>query len=272
MSKAPILLCLVLALSACAEAAFRQPYISPSSVASARTQAATFGSADATASNPAMLRFIDKLSISFGGQRLHSLDELDTYCVQAAYSLRTLSIGAGFQSFGESGLYLESRAGFGAAMDITSELALGLAATYNRVDQPEGYHDLDAVTLAIGSALKAHESIVVHAALANPFEPEIVHGSVIHRELTAGVLITSVERMYLAIEIFARSGDDIRYRIGESYRVSDELRLNAGLMTAPFVPSFGFDIGTHGFRIGYAYSYHSDLGGTHTWGLAYSTQ
>lgn len=219
-----------------------------------------------------MLRFVNKLSVSFSGQRLHSLDELDTYGGTAGYSTRRISVGAGFQSFGESDLYVESRASLRAAVSLSGRIAVGMSATYNRIEQPNGYPDLDALSFAIGSTIRAHESIMLHSSFMNPFEPEIAHGSVIHREVTAGVLVTSVERLSLGIEIFARSGDDLRYRIGESYSVSDELRINAGLMTAPFVPSFGFDIGTHGFRIGYAYSYHTELGGTHTWGLAYSAQ
>ena len=262
-----MLLIIVFVYSSCALGAFRQSPVSPESVSAGRTVAASYGSVTATSSNPAMLRFAGRLTVAFGGQRLYSLSELDTYSIQLGIAFKYLSAGVGFNSFGETDLYAENRFYSVLAADITGRLKTGVSITYNQIEFPYSSNNLNAVSFTFGGAYTAHDKIILHTAIANPFEPEIMSGSVVHCEFITGIIMFPIEKMNFGVEVFSRSGEDMRYRIGESYGISREFRLNAGLMTAPFVPSFGFDIKTHWFRIGYAYTYHSDLGSTHTWGL-----
>jgi len=272
MNRVTLLLIFLFVSSSCAFGAFRQPLVSPESASAGRTLAASYGSVTATSSNPAMLRFAGLLMLAFGGQRLYSLNELDTYSIQLGIDFKYISAGVGFNSFGESDLYVENRFCGVLAADITGRLKTGVSITYNQIDFPYSSNNLNAVSFTFGGAYTAHDKIILHTAIANPFEPEIMSGSVVHREFTTGILMFPTDKANFGVEMFSRSGEDIRYRFGESYSISEEFRLNAGLMTAPFVPSFGFDINTRGFRIGYAYMYHSDLGSTHTWGLTCSIE
>jgi hypothetical protein len=109
-----------------------------------------------------------------------------------------------------------------------------------------------------------------HVSVGNPLESKITNGIELHRELSAGVTVTRFEDVSLAAGIDARSGDDVRYKIGEVYSLSSILSVSAGIMTSPFIPSFGCRLTWRQFDFLYAYRYHPQLGGTHIWGIALS--
>jgi hypothetical protein len=171
---------------------------------------------------------------------------------------------------GEPGLYLEMAATGYVGLKIGNCLYVGVAVGYNRLDMGDRYGSAGSTSFGCGAILVPSHEWKAYASVNNAFESEIVSGTGLHRELGAGVAVTRFEDVTLAVGMCYRSGDDVRYKIGETYRISSALSVSAAVMTSPFVASFGFTLAWRTCGLHYAYRHHPELGGTHIWGITLS--
>lgn len=269
MRRAVAILIPVMIFSSPVMAAFRHPASSPARAAHAETLAGVH-SAGMLLENPAAFAMLQPLSIEFSGQRLYGIEELDSYSAVFSFRPGVWGVGVSYESMGESDFYLESTFAALLGYSLTPDLHCGFAIQLNRIDIAEPYKNLNSVSSHAGIMFSPSEKWFVYADVNNPFESEIAGGTRHHREITAGVAVEGVEDVGFAFEVCSVRGSDIRYKIGEEYRITSTFYASAGIMTYPFVPSFGFRIGHGDFGLLYCYRYHPELGGTHSWGIAFS--
>ncbi len=265
-----VIVALLFASSSCAQAAFSQPTTSPALAACGETLASRHFTAAMMLHTPATICFSNGMDVELSGQRLYALPELDSYLAAAAVKRGRWGVGLAFQSMGEPDFYLETMFTGYLGCAIAKYLYTGVSAGFNRVAMGDRYHSANALAFGCGVMLIPSQDWMAYASIRNPAEPEIIGGTKLHRELNAGIAVTRFENVGFAVEIKSRSGDDLRYSIGEVYRLSPVLSVSAGIMTSPFVPSFGCRFTWKQFGLLYAYRYHPELGGTHVWGIALS--
>ncbi|MBU1319476.1 MAG: hypothetical protein KKH67_09835 [candidate division Zixibacteria bacterium] len=249
--------------------AFRHPATSPATAASAETLAGV-QSAGVLSENPAAFALLAPLSIEFSGQRLYDISELDSYVAAVSFRPGKWGVGISFQSMGESDFYLESTIAASLGYSPATNLHGGLAIELNRIDIAEPYGSLSSFSSCAGLIFSPSGDWFVYADIRNPTESRISGGTNHRREFSAGVSVHGVDNVGFAFEVCAVRGADVRYKIGEEYRLTSRFSASAGIMTSPFVPSFGFRFGLGDFDLLYTYRYHPELGGTHAWGIAYS--
>ena len=265
-----VILVLLFAWSSLAQAAFSHPSTAAALAASGETIASRDFTAAMMLHSPAAICFLRSMDVELSGQRLYSLPELDSYLAAAAVKRGRWGVGLAFQSMGEPNLYMETTFTGCLGYRAAEYLYTGVSAGYNRVAMGDQYHSANALTFGCGVMLIPTPDWMAYASIRNPAEPEIIGGTKLHRELNAGIAVTRFENVGFAVEIKSKSGDDLRYGIGEIYRLSPALSVSAGIMTSPFVPSFGCRFTWKQFGLLYAYRYHPELGGTHIWGIALS--
>jgi hypothetical protein len=251
----------------CAQAAFSHPSTEPGLAACGETLASRDFAAATMLHTPAAICFLHNTEVELSGQRLYSLPELDSYLAVAAFKRGRWGMGLAFQSMGESDFYMETTFTGCLGYRIAEYLYAGASVGHSRVAMGDQYHSASAPTFGCGAILVPSPDWMAYASIRNPAEPEIIGGTKLHRELNAGIAVTRFENVGFAVEIMSRSGDDLRYSIGEVYRLSPALSVSAGIMTSPFVPSFGCRFTWKQFDLLYAYRYHPELGGTHIWGI-----
>ena len=265
-----VIFALLFAWSSCVQAAFSQPSGSPALAACGETLASRDFTAAMMLHTPATMCFLRSMDVELSGQRLYALTELDSYLAAAALKRGRWGIGLAFESMGDPDFYLETTFTSCLGYSISKYLYTGASAAYNRIAMGDHYHSVSAFAYGCGVILIPSPDWMVYASIRNPAEPEITGGTKLHRQLNAGISITRFENVGFAIEIKSRSGDDLRYSVGEVYRLSPVLSISAGIMTSPFVPSFGCRFTWKQFGLLYVYRYHPELGGTHIWGIALS--
>lgn len=270
MRPALLVFILVAVSSPKLHAAFSHPSTSPALAACGGTLASRDYTAGMILRTPASVCMSHGISIEFAGQRLYSLSQLDSYIAAAAFRHGKWGAGAAVLSMGDPDLYMESTltgcVGF-AAMKC---LKLGVSVSYNRADMGSTYASVSSPSSGCGIILIPSSHWRLHLSMSNPLEPPLLGETRLRRETSAGITVTGFENASFAVETTSRSGDRARCRLGEVYRVSSTLFLSAGVVTSPFVPSFGCRFSWKHFNLLYAYRYHPQLGGTHLWGIAMS--
>lgn len=251
-------------------AAFNHPTTSPTLAACGETLASSFVSGGIILANPAAACMTDATQIELAGQRLYSLSELDSYLAAGLFKYHKWGFGAAFLSMGESDFYLETSFSGSVGYSITGSIIIGASISSNHVCMGEGYGSVSTYSGTLGGIYMPSQDWAAYLSVRNPTEPSIIGESRLRRELSAGIAIYKFKDFGLAIGVDSRSGDDLRYKIGEWYRLNSSLSISAGVMTSPFVPSFGCRVSWSGFGLLYAYRYHPDLGGTHIWGIGIS--
>lgn len=249
-------------------AAFGHPSTSPAGAACGGTLANPEFTAGMILHTPAAACLSQGIDFELAGQRLYSLSQLDAYLAAAAVKRGRWGMGAVVSSMGESELYLETALTGCVGYVASKFLSTGISVSYNRADMGETYGAAHSPSLACGVMIAPSSCWRVNLSVKNPFEPVLLGHSRLHREISTGVTVTRFEDFSFAVELSSRSAEDPRLRIGETYTVSSALSLSAGIVTSPFVPSFGCAITWKRFSLLYAYRYHPQLGGTHVWGIA----
>lgn len=261
-------LALFLTFTTPAVAAFKTPLCSPHLAACGETLADYDNSAAAAVYLPPVLVGGTGFKFELAGQRLYSIPEFDHYMASVCMSSKHFGLGGQFTNIGDPDLYSETTAKFAGAYMVSSQFSAGLAFGYYRIDMGYDYESLDQVATEVSFMFNANANLWFYGRLSNPTEPRICPGTVLHRELRLGAVFAGAGNVNLGTEVATRSGVDTRFKIGEKLKLTPSFSINAGIITAPFVASLGFDVSYNQFHLAYAYRYHPDLEGTHVWGIS----
>ncbi len=270
MKRLILIIILLVAPFMAANSAFDQPQASPLIASCGETPVNFNNPAVTMPLCPAMITRSAGMFADLSAQRLYSLPELDSYNASIAYGNGQYGFGGSFNSIGTNELYLESSLALHAAVRLSRFLSVGGNVSYNRITIAEGYGDLSSFSTGFGFVAKPSVQILVYGTIENPFEPKIASDSRIHRKLRSGVVLTGFENVNFAMGVSLRSGNHLRYHIGETYRLTESFTISGGIMTSPFVPSLGCSFSFDMFTLSYAYRYNPDLGATHVWGISLS--
>ena len=264
----PILVALaVFAFAPDTGAAFSHPSTSPAQAACGETLAGLSFAAGMMLHTSAAICLSQGANVELSGQRLYSLPEFDGYLAAAAVRSGRWGIGASFLSFGEPGLYLETTFSGHLACAVAKSLNFGLFFGHGRISLGGDYGAIGLPMFGGSIMFVPSSDWRAYASLKNPLEPEMAGGTRSRREINAGLAVTGFGNVGFAVEVNSISGENLRYKVGEVYRISPTVSLSAGAMTSPFALSFGCRFGLPRLDLLYAYRHHPELGGTHSWGI-----
>ena len=216
--------------------------------------------------NPSLVALFSNREVGFCHQRLFGLDELSSNQAAFVFQIRTLHLGAGFYSFGQSKYYLEGGLWLSAAFSI-SRFALG-GSVKGLVVSYGGNYSSDKTVAADLSFLTEVKRIRLGAVVQNiPFAPGQKHSPLPPGVFSVGASAQATDKVDLFAGGTTQKNGKEELNLGQEYRPAQYLALRAGFRTAPARYSFGFGALYKLFRFDYSYTSHPELGGENSFGV-----
>ena len=223
-----------------------------------------------TVSNPGGLGFFSKKSVELSWSQLFNLKELsagDFYFVfplGKIFSINSLTSSVGFNIFGETDYYQESKVSFAFGYKIQDYLSLGASIKYMRVSFPSPYSDFSAIGFDSGVLFRIQDKVQIGVAVKNLNKPEMIKGSDdVPRVWNMGIAFFPFEDIILTTDFAKESGFDPQLKFGQEITISENLTLRFGINTEPVRYSVGTGFNWEIMKIDYAFLSHPILAQTH---------
>ncbi|MEN9980076.1 MAG: hypothetical protein ABIK38_07050 [candidate division WOR-3 bacterium] len=216
--------------------------------------------------NPAQTMPSERAGLSIVYARPYGVPELNCARLGAGYSINRINLNAGMQLLGIEG-YGEYDFGVGLGLAITDEVITGVAVHGLLMRMPTaGWLFVPAFD---GGILWSISKFRLGTAVQNFNRPRFDNGDEVLPRLRAGVAWEPVEPLLLAVD-FGKQGESERLLAGIEVRIFPELKLRAGMETAPWCIRAGCGLKFKHLGIDYGYHYLPELGGTHMIGVNYT--
>lgn len=221
-------------------------------------------------SNPGALGFFSKKSIELSWSQLYNMKELsagDLYFIFPLgnfFSTHSLTSGVGFNIFGETDYYQESKVFFAFGYAIKNYLSLGASIKYMRVSFPYPYSDFSAVGFDAGVLFRIQDRVQLGSAVKNLNQPEMIKGSDnVSRIWNMGIAFFPFKDIILTTDYVKESGFDPQLKFGQEIKISENFNLRFGINTEPVRYGVGTGFNWETVKIDYAFLSHPALGQTH---------
>lgn len=221
-------------------------------------------------SNPGALGFYSKPSVELSWAQLFNLKELSASDFYFVYPfgrllrINSLTLGLGFNIFGESDYYQESTVSFAFGYKIKSYLSLGASFKYMRVSFPSPYSDFSGMGFDSGVLIRIQDKLQIGGVIKNLNKPRIVEGSDdVPRFWDLGVVVFPFKNVILVIDFFEDPKFDHQLRFGQEVVILKNLALRFGIQNEPVRYGVGTGFEWEKLKIDYAYLSHPTLGGSH---------
>ncbi len=228
------------------------------------------------ASNTSALGFFSKKSVEFSWSQLFNLKELsagDFYFVFPLgkfFSINSLTSGVGFNIFGETDYYQESKISFAFGYKIQDHFSLGASIKYMRVSFPSPYSDFSALGFDSGVLVKIQDKVQIGGAVKNLNKPRVIKDSDdVARVWNIGVAFFPFKDIILTVDFAKESGFNHQLKFGQEIIISKNLSLRFGIKTEPVRYGVGTGFNWEKIKIDYAFLSHSTLGQTHKVSLCF---
>lgn len=223
------------------------------------------------ASNPGGLGFYAKKGVELSWSQLFNLKELSAYDFYFSYPLRrifwinSLTLGVGFNIFGESDHYQESIISFAFGCKIKDYLSFGSSFKYMRVSFPSPYSDFSGIGFDSGFLIRIQEKVQIGGVLKNLNKPQVIEGSDdVPRLWDLGVAVFPFKDIKITIDFVKDPRFESQLKFGQEIMILEKLALRFGIETEPVRYGAGTGFKWEKMKIDYAFLSHSTLGGTHT--------
>ena len=214
---------------------------------------------DAAFSNQAGLAYLESFGAAAAGERRFALNELGTYGAVAALPTKAGTFGLHIQYFGFAD-FNEQKIGLAYARKLGAKLSVGAQLSYLNT-RIELYGNNGLPVAEIGLQAEVIKNIIVGTHLVSPFRAEITEGENLPTVLRIGVTWRASEQVLISVQGDKDIDYPVIFRSGLEYKISDLLRLRAGVATNPTKVSFGFGLQLEsGLGIDIASAYHQILG------------
>jgi hypothetical protein len=220
--------------------------------------------------NPALPALSGQRGIAdFSYRRLYELDELEEITAGVWQRVRQWGgLGLGFSRFGESGLYLETRAVVAASWAPRKNWAVGGGWEVRRIEFGEGEQRYGGSDLTLAAAARPISSVLAAAAWRRIQLNPLYDGDNQESVVEVSASWSAPPDITLAGIWTAQAGED-QFGLGQRLHLGSGIEFLSGLTFDPIRYSLGGRIAYAGGVIDYAYQSHADLGGTHVIGFGW---
>lgn len=222
------------------------------------------------ASNPGGLGFYSKKGVELSWSQLFNLKELSAgdfyiaYPLEKILSINSLTVGLGFNIFGQSTYYQESIISFAFGYKIKNYLSFGSSVKYMRANFSSPYSDFSAIGFDSGLLIKIHDKVQIGGVIKNLNKPEVIEGhDDVPRGCDLGMAIFPFKDVILTIDFVKDSQFDHQLKFGQEIMILKKLALRLGIQTEPVRYGVGTGFEWEKMKIDYAYLSHPTLGGSH---------
>lgn len=190
------------------------------------------------------------------------LRELDNYKAALALPTHSGSFGFSGQYYG-SPAYHESKIGLAYAMELNTNIDVGIQFNYNSIGTI-GYGHASAVTFEAAMIIHVTEKFHTGIQLNNPVAGKF--GTNKNEKLpfiyTAGFGYDASEKFFVSAEIIKVEDQPSTLNVSLQYKVVPQLLIRSGLSTNTSVAWFGCGIQLNTVRLDVYASYQPQLGST----------
>lgn len=228
--------------------------------------------AGAAVLNPAGLHQVSVREFSGSYRLLYGGIGINLHSANALFALPVRKLGTASLSLAETGFDQESErtVRLSHGLELAEGLAFGYALSgYNLYQRDIGSGF--GFGLDIGMQARVYRVWTVGFSARNVNLPRIGKGSEaeLPRSIVFGVGYSPNPGIRSALDLEKEPGEGTRIRVGQELRiVQDHLTLRAGVVTQPVSFTFGFRAGVKLASLDYALATHTDLGLTHSFGVA----
>jgi hypothetical protein len=173
-------------------------------------------------------------------------------------SLGTLALS--LSAFGFA-LYREFSVALAAARELNERIVLGVNLNFYSL-KIDGYGSGQAAGVDIGALVHIAQDVSYGVALRNVNRPAI-GDEPLPQSMAMGISVCPFPAARIAVGAQKDSRYPFELSVGVEYCIEDLLTLRFGASHEPSIIAAGIGIRTSLLRMDYAYTMHSDLGGTH---------
>lgn len=220
--------------------------------------------------NPAgIVRRQDTFDLVFFYAKPFGLDELNLGTIAVRYSWPRLSSAASMRYFGNN-CYHESLISSALSFELTPNVSIGCAGRYGLLSIFQ-YHHTSVFLVDLGAICSLGRNVKWAFSAKNVNCAKIgQHNEPLARILMTGLSISQQQTVVFNLDVHKDTRFPFDFRCGVTFKPVPELALRAGVGNEPVRFCLGFSIAYAKFRIDYAYSSHSELGGTHMFAIGIS--
>ena len=214
--------------------------------------------------NPSGLGFLNKKGIQASWSELFGLKELSSGDFYLVYPFRKISLGLGYNIFGEKDYYQESIISFALGYRLGERVSVGSNIKYMRVGFNPSYGSYSTWGIDGGVSFRFNKKVSIGASIQNINKPRMFKNSFdIPRVWRAGISLFPLENVILLLDFEKESGYDYNIHFGQEIKILKQLDLRFGIETEEPRYSFGTGFDLERIKIDYAYLSHPNLGGSH---------
>jgi hypothetical protein len=185
------------------------------------------------------------------------------------FSINSLTLGLGFNIFGQSDYYQESKISFALGYRMRDNLSLGTSVKYMKVSFASPYSSFSAIGFDSGILIRIQDQVQIGAAIENLNEPEAIKGSEdIARIWHLGIAFFPFENVILTIGFLKDPEFEHQLKFGQEIKILEKLALRFGIATEPVAYGVGTGFEWEKMKIDYGCLSHPTLGGSHKFSLS----
>ena len=212
--------------------------------------------------NQAGLGFYPHFSIGFHHENKFVVSEYNLHAVAVSLPVNAGTFGVSYSYFGYSA-YNESKVGLAFGKQFGNGFSAGIQVNYHHNYLEGEFGKRNTLSFEGGIQFKAGENVVLGAHLFNPTRAKISYvQDTIPTIFRTGVSLTPLEQIKVLFQMEKRLDSKLRLQSGLEYRLLESLYLRGGIMTQPFLSTFGLGYKIKKISADVAFSRHQILGFT----------
>lgn len=212
--------------------------------------------------NQAGLGFYPHFSVGFHHENKFVTPENNLHAVALTYPVNAGTFGLSYSYYGYSA-YNESKIGLAFGKQFGNGFSAGIQLNYHYTFLLNEFGNRSTLSFEGGIQYKAGDHVILGAHLFNPTRARISYlQDTIPTVFRTGLSVTPLETVKLLIQVEKRLDKPLRLQSGLEYQLLESLFLRGGIMTNPFISTFGLGYEMYRISADIAFSKHPILGFT----------
>ncbi len=195
-----------------------------------------------------------------------NLSQLSFRGLSANYKFEENNYQISISQFGDS-KYNEQTYTGNFSTKINDEIYFGLNLNQH-ILTIEKYGNANSASLDLGIILKINNNLNFGVAIQNIIAQKIgLANEDLPQNYSVGINFIPIENTFLEWNVSKETSTEISNRFGTEFAISENIKLRSGFMTEPNKMFGGFSVNTNYANFDYSYSFHRELGETHTYSI-----
>ncbi len=212
--------------------------------------------------NQAAMANYDKVAVGVFYENRFITKELGLKCFSLVLPVKKAgAFGLNLSSLGYK-LYNESKIGLAYGMAFGKNISAGIQLDYIYTHIAENYGNKGVITFEAGIRAQIIKNLIIGAHIFNPIQAKIAsyNNERLPLIFKIGLSYSFSDKAILAAEVEKDNNFNPMFKAGLEYHIVKPVYLRIGVMTNPFVYSFGAGFEFYHFRIDVSASRHPVLG------------